>query len=693
MVSRGLFTVFPDVALTQRTQVFIESKKYACETCIKGHRSSACKHTDRPLFEIKKKGRPVTQCEHCRELRKTKQVHVKCICEIKNDSSVAPKKVGTKASEGAAFPNGLPEALAMEASVAQLETPSSSSIHGAACSCESTATCPCWTPRKSAPRPRRKTDAALSAASVTSVSIAATPAIVAPVQQQQHMPPAPTNRDVQMLNEAPLDFPRASSHILARISELRPVLPRPTAHHDPSSGIAHGHHSIRHHENAFFSPYGRAYDINHPHHPHTADDNTAQRFSIGDPAASKPQIFDRAIANSIPVAPAATTNAAAVASTSSPSSITFPSPCGCGDGCSCPGCSHHNNAPFGPSPTAYPTCSNPTSCHACLDCTILSLPPDTALSIPEQQQADMIDEWIRQVQANPDSMMISSMDGQLTGWDNLAQLTAGRRQCATCTSFFCTCEKEVGVDRHHHHHHEPSNEVSCCDKPKLVDMGSGQGQGRGGVAAAAAIAAGGYGSSAPDFFDYSMLGMQPSNDTSSYLDTAAIEAFRSRSPSISPNSIHHHHHEFSSQMFTTTAAPSFTPYSALVDKMPASQQSMYINGRGFYSDPYLSMSSNSNGANNHERGSSGGGGGGADGFVLDTHTPFLSLPLSDVDYPPGTYAVSNPDSDTSSFDSVEDFVSVPSSSQRAVSVVHQHQQQTKRSSVSPVSVEGMRTLY
>lgn len=57
------------------------------ETCIKGHRSSACKHTDRPLFEIKKKGRPVTQCEHCRELRKTKQVHVKCICELSSDNS------------------------------------------------------------------------------------------------------------------------------------------------------------------------------------------------------------------------------------------------------------------------------------------------------------------------------------------------------------------------------------------------------------------------------------------------------------------------------------------------------------------------------------------------------------------------------------------------------------------------------
>ena len=62
------------------------------ETCIKGHRSSSCKHTDRPLFEIKKKGRPVTQCEHCRELRKTKQVHVKCICESRTEPSSSSKQ-------------------------------------------------------------------------------------------------------------------------------------------------------------------------------------------------------------------------------------------------------------------------------------------------------------------------------------------------------------------------------------------------------------------------------------------------------------------------------------------------------------------------------------------------------------------------------------------------------------------------
>ncbi|KAI7864498.1 copper fist DNA binding domain-containing protein [Spinellus fusiger] len=55
-------------------------KKFACLTCIKGHRSSGCLHTDRHLIEIKKKGRPVSQCAKCRERRKINQVHTKCIC-------------------------------------------------------------------------------------------------------------------------------------------------------------------------------------------------------------------------------------------------------------------------------------------------------------------------------------------------------------------------------------------------------------------------------------------------------------------------------------------------------------------------------------------------------------------------------------------------------------------------------------
>lgn len=50
--------------------MLINEKKYACATCIKGHRVSSCTHTDRPLFEVKKKGRPATQCQFCREKRK-----------------------------------------------------------------------------------------------------------------------------------------------------------------------------------------------------------------------------------------------------------------------------------------------------------------------------------------------------------------------------------------------------------------------------------------------------------------------------------------------------------------------------------------------------------------------------------------------------------------------------------------------
>lgn len=83
-------------------QVFVNEKKFAwwghlkplddsymhdhsffmtsSESCIKGHRSSSCKHTDRPLYEIKKKGRPVSQCDKCRELRQSKKLHSKCIC-------------------------------------------------------------------------------------------------------------------------------------------------------------------------------------------------------------------------------------------------------------------------------------------------------------------------------------------------------------------------------------------------------------------------------------------------------------------------------------------------------------------------------------------------------------------------------------------------------------------------------------
>jgi len=60
--------------------MLIKGEKYACEACVRGHRVSNCQHSDRPLQHINKKGRPVSQCSHCRTLRKSRSAHVRCDC-------------------------------------------------------------------------------------------------------------------------------------------------------------------------------------------------------------------------------------------------------------------------------------------------------------------------------------------------------------------------------------------------------------------------------------------------------------------------------------------------------------------------------------------------------------------------------------------------------------------------------------
>ncbi|CVL00465.1 related to transcription activator CUP2 [Fusarium mangiferae] len=56
------------------------AEKLACESCIRGHRVAKCQHTDRPLLTVSRKGRPVSQCNHCRTLRNSRSVHTKCKC-------------------------------------------------------------------------------------------------------------------------------------------------------------------------------------------------------------------------------------------------------------------------------------------------------------------------------------------------------------------------------------------------------------------------------------------------------------------------------------------------------------------------------------------------------------------------------------------------------------------------------------
>uniref|UniRef100_A0A060T0A8 ARAD1C15048p n=1 Tax=Blastobotrys adeninivorans TaxID=409370 RepID=A0A060T0A8_BLAAD len=40
--------------------IIYEGEKYACMNCIRGHRSSSCDHRDRPLFLVRKRGRPTS---------------------------------------------------------------------------------------------------------------------------------------------------------------------------------------------------------------------------------------------------------------------------------------------------------------------------------------------------------------------------------------------------------------------------------------------------------------------------------------------------------------------------------------------------------------------------------------------------------------------------------------------------------
>lgn len=44
--------------------------------------------TDRPLQHINKKGRPVSQCQHCRAMRKSRSSHIKCDCGEKTHKCV-----------------------------------------------------------------------------------------------------------------------------------------------------------------------------------------------------------------------------------------------------------------------------------------------------------------------------------------------------------------------------------------------------------------------------------------------------------------------------------------------------------------------------------------------------------------------------------------------------------------------------
>lgn len=78
--------------------VVINGVKYACETCIRGHRAAQCTHTDGPLQMIRRKGRPSTTCGHCKELRRTKNFNPSggCMCASARRPAVGSKEDETR---------------------------------------------------------------------------------------------------------------------------------------------------------------------------------------------------------------------------------------------------------------------------------------------------------------------------------------------------------------------------------------------------------------------------------------------------------------------------------------------------------------------------------------------------------------------------------------------------------------------
>ncbi|KAJ3917837.1 hypothetical protein F5877DRAFT_43871, partial [Lentinula edodes] len=340
------------------------------DTCIKGHRSSACKHTDRPLYEIKKKGRPVTQCEHCRELRKTKQVHVKCICHKEETVAGGDQTSGCSNQGSAAFPNGLPKALEASVAVQLLSQGATSDSDLDGCSCLSGDECHCWTPRKAAPRVRRK-----------GKSVSELPASTPSPSESQTAPKA-----------------QNPSNVSNRLADFRALLPKPA--HDPSSSTALT--VGRYHPHELYSPYGRAHGQLHPNQStrHTSQSPQVDNTPSALPAAPLPDAvhpeFDAADIeawNSFQM-----TGAANIAG----------SLCGCGDECACPNCIVHKLNDNRPRLNAS-KCGQPDACRNCIDCaasfsyqSTRDMPPNTALSIYDNTYAlperGSIDDWIRQMQ-------------------------------------------------------------------------------------------------------------------------------------------------------------------------------------------------------------------------------------------------------------------------------------------------------
>ncbi|KAE8548896.1 hypothetical protein TMatcc_010243 [Talaromyces marneffei ATCC 18224] len=78
--------------------MLIDGEKWACEACVRGHRVSSCRHNDRPLIRINKKGRPFSVCIICRGPCNSREEHSKLNRDKKSDGESDSKSSGKKPS-------------------------------------------------------------------------------------------------------------------------------------------------------------------------------------------------------------------------------------------------------------------------------------------------------------------------------------------------------------------------------------------------------------------------------------------------------------------------------------------------------------------------------------------------------------------------------------------------------------------
>jgi hypothetical protein len=349
-----------------------EAHLQSSEACIKGHRSSSCKHTDRPLFEIKKKGRPVTQCEHCRELRKTKQVHVKCICQGKTPT---PEEKGKKGESTACIVHSVLNRLS------QKGCPSYSQVilrrfwprlpTQTACPLLSRAShhIPLPSPRlirtslvRASPCYRRTPTHLPIGQSHTCGCKDDKDCHCFTLKYHPHRKAASSDPGPSSLALTPLSSTRRGS------TNLRPVLPKPpqtssSAINDNASVLAPRPHLPPRstHGSTFFSPYGRAYNEHFITEPPLSGNQAHEFASLSDqpPSLDLPTLP----VNVGPPTPIPPTSPIPDPMQWSSHNLAASS-CSCGDGCVCPGCVEHRGA----SGWFTRECANPGVCTTCFTC-------------------------------------------------------------------------------------------------------------------------------------------------------------------------------------------------------------------------------------------------------------------------------------------------------------------------------------